>query len=197
MSELIFYHGTVNSGKSTALLQTVHAYTERGFVPYILKPAVDTKGGTSVVSRIGISKPVDSTIAPDDSVTQLLTRALQKQKIDCIFVDEAQFLSHEQVDELFWFVSKSDISVFAYGLRTDFRTEGFPGSTRLLLIAHKSVELDAVCVCGKRATLNARKLHGKYVSQGAQLAIDDSDDIEYIALCPRDYAKLVRDNTAK
>jgi thymidine kinase len=187
MAKLYFRYGTMNCGKSTALIQAAHNYEERGMRVLVLKPAVDTKGEQAVVSRLGIARDVDLLIHPDNSLTELLADT----QVHCVLIDEAQFLSPSQAEELFWFAATKDIPVLAYGLRTDFQTHGFPGSTRLLELAHELQELKSICRCGRKAVLNGRKLRGEFVTEGAQIAIEDQDDIEYEALCAIDYRRLV------
>ncbi len=188
MAKLYFRYSVMNSGKTTALIQTAYNYEERGMKALVLKPAVDTKGEDAVISRLGIERKVDVLVHPDDSIDVLLSA---QPKVSCVLVDEAQFLTPEQVEELFWFAVDADVPVIAYGLRTDFQTHGFPGSTRLLELAHELQELRTVCRCGKKAVLNGRKLNGVFVNEGSQIAIEDQDNIEYEALCAADYKKLV------
>jgi thymidine kinase len=188
MAKLYFRYGTVNCGKTTALMQAAHSYEERGMRVLVIKPMVDTKGDSAVVSRLGIQRMVDILVGEHDSIEALLTNT---SDVRAILVDEAQFLSPSQVEELFWFAATQDIPVLSYGLRTDFQTHGFPGSTRLLELAHELTELKTICRCGRKAVLNGRKLHNAFVSEGAQIAIEDQSDIEYEALCAAHYHELV------
>lgn len=188
MAKLYFRYGTMNCGKSTTLIQTAHNYEERGMRVLVLKPAIDTKGDQQVVSRLGVSRTVDMLVQPDSSITGLLADA---GNIDCILLDEAQFLSPVQAEELFWLATTHDTPVIAYGLRTDFQTNSFAGASRLLELAHELSELKTICRCGRKAVLNGRKLHGTFVNEGAQVAIEDQAEIEYEALCASDYRKLV------
>jgi thymidine kinase len=174
----------MNSGKTTALIQAAFNYEERGMHPIVMKPALDTKGAQKIVSRLGIDRQVDVLIGPTESVAHAL-RA--HPDCHCILVDEAQFLSSGQVDELFWHATRHGVPVLAYGLRTDFQTKGFPGATRLLELAHELQELKTICRCGKKALLNARKLAGKFIFEGSQVAIDGEQDIEYESLCASCY----------
>ncbi|MGL5084916.1 MAG: thymidine kinase, partial [Clostridium sp.] len=107
----------------------------------------------------------------------------KKGKIHCLLVDEVQFLKSEQIDQLFDVAVALDISVICYGLRTDFKTQGFEGSTRLLLIAHTIEEMKTICKCGRKALFNGRKINGKFVFEGVQIAIDHIDNVEYESLC--------------
>jgi len=177
----------MNSGKTTSLIQAAFNYEERGMHPVIIKPAIDTKGSNKIVSRLGAEREVDILLKATDSVE----KALQKYpNCHCILVDEAQFLTAKQVDQLFWYAIKHDIPVMAYGLRTDFKTAGFPGATRLLELAHEIQELKTICRCGKKAVFNGRKRSGQFIFDGNQVAIDGQDAIEYESLCAGCYHKF-------
>lgn len=190
MSKLYFRYGAMNSGKSTSLLQVAHNYEERGMRVLILKPKTDSKGGEMLVSRLGVSRKADYMIRKTDDIFSIVEDLINKQnRINCILVDEAQFFSRTQVDQLFMVACKLDIPVICYGLRTDFRMEGFEGSERLLLIAHSIEELKTICKCGKKAMLNGRKINGKFVFEGEQIAIDGVGQVEYESLCPKCYFK--------
>ena len=190
MSKLYFRYGAMNCGKSTHLLQVAHNYEERGMDILLLKPSVDKKGDKKVVSRLGAERDVDSLVSKDDSIMDILEEDLQKKKnVKCILVDEAQFLEPEQVDELLFFATELDIPVICYGLRTDFKMNGFPGATRLLEIASSIEEMKTICECGKKATINARFVNGKLTNEGEQVAIDGFDNVTYQSMCPKCYYK--------
>lgn len=186
MAKLYFRYGAMNSGKSTALLQAVHNYYEQGRNVLLLKPAVDTKGDAMVVSRLGVEKQADILVGPGDSVVELVGPRLLAADYAAVFVDEAQFLSREQVEQLMHLVVHNDLPVLAYGLRTDFQTEPFPGAQRLLELAHSLEELKTICRCGKKAILNSRKINGIRVFDGEQVAID-GQETTYESLCARCY----------
>ncbi|MEN9707078.1 MAG: hypothetical protein RIS31_644 [Actinomycetota bacterium] len=186
MSKLYFRHGAMNSGKSTALLQVAFNYEERGQRVLIAKPAVDTKGDRNIVSRLGVVRDADFLILPTDNLRQLVASFSKQQKVDCLLIDEAQFLSREQVDQAMEIAVLDNIPVLAYGIRTDFKTNGFPGSIRLLEIAHSLEELKTICRCGKKAMFNARLQNGKFIFDGDQVAID-GDQVTYESLCPNCY----------
>lgn len=177
----------MNSGKTTALIQAAFNYEERGMQAVLIKPTTDTKGQRKLVSRLGVSRPVDILLRPSDQIEKVM-KAYPKSH--CVLVDEAQFLSPQQVDELFWYAVEHDVPVLAYGLRTDFQTQGFPGATRLLELAHELQELKTICRCGKKAVFNGRKLNGKFIFEGSQVAIDGEQNIEYESLCARCYLKF-------
>lgn len=184
MSKLYFRYGSMNSGKSTHLMQVAHNYEERGMKVLIIKPKVDTKGGEKLVSRLGVNRNVDILIGKDDNIFEIVKMYLNEgKKIDCILVDEAQFMKSHQIDQLFKISVKIDIPIICYGLRTDFKTNGFEGSTRLLLLAHSIEEMKTICACGKKAVFNGRKINGKFVFEGDQIAIDEQDNVEYESLC--------------
>lgn len=190
MSKLYFRYGAMNCGKTTNLLQVAHNYEERGMKVVIIKPRRDTKGGDTVVSRLGISRNVDMIVGKNDDVFESINLWLKEnQKIDCILVDEVQFMKKEQIDQLFRIAVTLKIPTICYGLRTDFQMEGFEGSSRLLLLAHSIEELKTICTCGKKAVLNGRKINGEFVFEGEQVVIDDSDNIEYQSLCASCYFK--------
>ncbi len=189
MAKLYFRYGAMNSGKTTLLLQAAHNYEEQDMNVFIAKPSCDTKGGKTIVTRIGLSRNVDLLIPPTMNIYDNITK--RKRKINCIFVDEAQFLKPEQVDQLMKIVVKLNIPVICYGLRTDFQTKGFPGSTRLLEIAHTIEELKTICKCGRKAMYNARKVNGKFTTQGDQVAIDGENSVTYEPLCPYCYFEKI------
>ena len=188
MAKLYFRYGAMNSGKSTALLQAAFNYEERGHRVLLAKPAVDTKGDRSIVSRLGMVRDVDFTITPDDQVLELFERhrtpVIEEhgRDVSCLLVDEAQFLTREQVDDLLRIALLDDIPVLAYGIRTDFQTVAFAGSRRLLEIAHSLEELKTICRCGRKAIFNGRLVGGRYVFDGDQVAIDGAE-VTYESLC--------------
>ena len=191
MSKLYFRYGAMNSGKSTNLMQVAHNYEERGMKVVLIKPSTDKKGGDKLVSRLGVERKVDLLINDDQNVYEEVKKwEDDKYKIDCILVDEVQFLKSHQIDELFEVAVCLDIPVICYGLRTDFKMQGFEGSTRLLLLAHSIEELKTICKCGRKAVLNGRKINGKFVFEGEQVAIDNVDNVEYESLCGYCYFKF-------
>ncbi|OPL09097.1 MAG: thymidine kinase [delta proteobacterium ML8_F1] len=185
MAKLYFRYGAMNSGKSTALMQVAHNYRERGMRAVILKPTVDTKGGEQIVSRLGVAFQVDLLLKKDQNAYHEIISHFYD--IDCVLVDEAQFLTRDQVDQLFEYAVKEKVPVICYGLRTDFRREGFEGSKRLLLLAHSIEELKTICRCGKKAVFNGRKINGRFVFEGEQVAIDGENKVEYESLCAQCY----------
>ena len=191
MSKLYFRYGAMNSGKSTNLMQVAYNYEERGMRVVLIKPSTDKKGGDKLVSRLGVERKVDLLINDEQNIYEEVKKwEDNKYKIDCILVDEVQFLKSHQIDELFEIAVCLDIPVICYGLRTDFKMKGFEGSTRLLLLAHSIEELKTICKCGRKAVLNGRKINGKFVFEGEQVAIDNVDNVEYESLCGHCYFKF-------
>ncbi len=188
MSKLYFRYGAMNSGKSTALLQAAFNYEERGHVVLLAKPQIDTKGDAEIVSRLGVARRVNFTVAPEEDIYQkfVAERALVLKRtglaVSCLLIDEAQFLSEGQVDDLLRIAILEGVPVLAYGIRTDFQTVAFPGSRRLLEVSHSLEELKTICRCGRKAIFNARKVGDRYIFDGDQVAIDGVD-VTYDALC--------------
>ncbi len=189
MAKLHFRYGAMNAGKTTIMLQTAYNYEERNQKVLIIKPSIDTKGNEKVVSRIGLSRDVDALISPDDSIFDRIGNYLDIT--NCILVDEAQFLSKSQVDELYYITKLYNIPVIAFGLRTDFKSNGFQGSIRLLELADALEEMPTICRCGKKARFNARKVNGEFTSVGDSVAIDGTQNIEYESLCGSCYINKV------
>lgn len=189
MSKLYFRYGAMNCGKTTALLQVAHNYEERNMKVLILKPSIDTKGENKIVTRIGLKRKVDHLIKKDENLNNYLKKV--HKDIACILVDEAQFLTRDQVDELFMFSKFKDIPVICYGLRTDFKSISFNGSLRLFELADVLEELYTICRCGKRAKFNGRIVNGKFTSSGSQVAIDGENEITYESLCGKCYLEKV------
>ena len=144
MAKLYFRYGAMNSGKSTALMQVAHNYEEQGMQVLILKPQVDTKGGGELVSRLGVHRKADRLIRPDMDVFEVVREASQATKLACVLCDESQFFTAEQAEQLFMVTVDLNIPVICYGLRADFSLRGFPGSTRLLELAHTIEEIASV-----------------------------------------------------
>jgi len=205
VAKLYFRYGAMNSGKSTALLQAAFNYEERGQAVLLAKPEIDTKGADEIESRLGVTRRVDFLIGPGDDVRELFGAERERVRreaadalfddgrpadVACLLIDEAQFLSREQVDDLFRISVEDGIPVMAYGIRTDFQTEAFPGSRRLLELAHSLEELKTICRCGRKAMFNGRKIGGEFVFDGDQVAIDaataavrDEHFVTYESLC--------------
>lgn len=188
MSKLYFRYGAMNCGKSTALMQVLHNYHERGMKAIVVKPYTDTKGGDQIVSRLGIQRKADLLLKHDDSFIEAVDHFIEKNgDLHCILIDEVQFFKANQVDEFFEIAIKRRIPVICYGLRTDFAMKGFEGSERLLLLAHNIEELKTICRCGRKAVLNGRKINNQFVFEGEQVVIDGDNHVEYESLCAACY----------
>ena len=185
MAKLYFRYGAMGCGKTMQLLQVAFNYEERGHKVCVIKPATDTKNGTKLLTRIG---PERETGFCFDRQTNLYEKiAKDYQNVQCVLVDESQFLTPAQADQLMLVTIKLDIPVIAYGLRLNFRQEdgGFEGSTRLLQIAHDIEEIKTICWCGRKATMVARVVDGKIEKKGQQIVVGGND--LYISLCRKHY----------
>ena len=193
MSKLYFRHGAMNCGKSSALMQVAHNYNENNKKVVVIKSSTDTKAEDHLESRIGIKRKVDILIDKDKSFKSYYKK--WKKDISCILVDEAQFLTNEQVEEL-WIVSKKfDIPVICYGLKVDFQSNLFEGSKRLLELADEIEELITICGCGKRAKFNARFVDGIFQTEGEEILIDGSrKNVEYKPMCGKCYMESKYNN---
>ena len=194
MAKLYFRYGAMGCGKTMQLLQVAFNYEERGQKVCVMKPATDTKNDKKILTRIGPERETDFCFRRDDNLFDFVKKF---GKVDCVLVDEAQFLTKEQVDQLLMVTIKLGIPVMAYGLRLNFRMEdgGFDGATRLLQVAHDIEEIKTICECGHKATLNCRFLDGKMVTDGPDVLIDDGKSkIEYRALCPACFFKNLEEN---
>ncbi|WMN61545.1 thymidine kinase (plasmid) [Pseudoalteromonas xiamenensis] len=186
MAQLYFYYSAMNAGKSTTLLQSAFNYRERGMTPFILTAAIDNRSGVGkVASRIGLE--ADAHVYENETnVLALISDAHQKQKLDCILVDESQFLTKDQVLQLTDVVDHLGIPVLCYGLRTDFRGELFLGAQYLLAWADKLIELKTICHCGRKANHVLRlDEQGLAVADGAQVEIGGND--RYVSVCRAHY----------
>jgi len=188
LAQLYFYYSSMNAGKSTALLQSAYNYQERGMHPYILSAVLDDRYGIGkVTSRIGLAADAQLFSSKDD-LFSLLDKQNHQQPIDCVLIDESQFLSKLQVKQLTQVVDHLNIPVLCYGIRTDFRGELFPGSQYLLAWADKLVELKTVCHCGRKATMVVRTdEHGTVIKDGEQVVIGGND--RYQSLCRRHFSE--------
>lgn len=190
MAKLYFHFSTMNAGKSTILLQAAHNYRERGMAPYLVTARLDDRAGPGrIASRIGIAAEADTFDASTDMFA-LLSARLKAGPCACVFLDEAQFLSHEQVWQLARAVDDMNLPVMCYGLRVDFRGELFPGSAALLALADEMREVRTICHCGKKATMVARKgADGRFARDGDQILIGGNES--YVSLCRRHWRAAV------
>ena len=176
----------MNSGKSDTLIKTAYNYTERGLSIVTIKPSVDTKGDSRIIARGGAERLVDILATPEMNVREavsLFATTHKLKKLSAVLIDEAQFLAPEQIDQLLAVAKTDSISVIAYGLRADFKSQLFPGSKRLFEVADNIEKLPTMCRCGNQAEFNCRKVNGHYVFEGEQVAIDGEGEVTYDSLC--------------
>ena len=189
MAKLYFYYASMNAGKSSHLLQADFNYRERGMATMLWTAALDSRSGGLVKSRIGLESEAHK-FAPDTDLWAAVSAAHRVQPLDCVLVDEAQFLTPQQVWQLARLADEGGTPVLCYGLRTDFQGELFPGSAVLLGIADALVELKAVCHCGHKATMHLRvDESGAAVRQGQQTEIGGND--RYVALCRKHFSEAL------
>lgn len=194
MSKLYFRYGAMNSWKTTAIIQVAHNYEERGMHVVLIKPQLDTKWSDKIVSRLWVERKVDILLDRKDNVNDSITHFIQVQwSVDCILVDEVQFLMPWQIDELYRLAVQQNIPVICYWLRTDFLLQSFPASERLLALSHTLEELKTICRCNKKAVCNMRLVNGKAVFSWEQIAID-WDNVTYESVCAGCYAKHKGEN---
>lgn len=186
MAKLHFYYSAMNAGKTTTLLQSNYNYQERGMNTLLFIPSIDTRHALGIISsRIGLQNEAHA-FERNFDFFNFVKNHIQKQKISCILIDEAQFLSKEQVFQLTHIVDELKIPVLAYGLRSDFMGEPFEGSKYLMALAEEITEIKTICHCGRKATMNARIDENGYVlREGEQVEIGGND--RYIALCRKHY----------
>ncbi|WP_299724161.1 thymidine kinase [uncultured Tateyamaria sp.] len=190
MAKLYFHYSTMNAGKSTVLLQAAHNYRERGMEPYLLTARLDDRAGAGrIASRIGIGAEADM-FTPDDNLFDRLAARQEAGPVACVFVDEAQFLTEDQVWQLARAVDDLNLPVMCYGLRVDFLGKLFPGSATLLALADEMREVRTICHCGKKATMVIRRdAEGRTLADGAQVQIGGNDT--YVSLCRRHWREAM------
>ncbi len=190
MAKLYFHYSTMNAGKSTLLLQASYNYRERGMSTYLMTAAIDRRAGTGkIASRIGIEATADLFDGESD-LFDMVHRRLKQGPIDCVFIDEAQFLTKDQVWQLARAVDDLKVPIMCYGLRVDFRGELFPGSAALLALADEMREARTICFCGKKATMVVRHdADGKPLTRGEQIQIGGNET--YVPLCRKHWREAV------
>ena len=192
MAKLYFKYGAMGSSKTAQALITKYNYEENDLAVWLLKPSADTRDGKNILrSRIGLEAEVEI-VAPQTNLVELFCRE-RMGRCDVIIVDECQFLTTAQIDELRSLVDEYNIPVMCFGLRTDFQTKLFPGSHRLMEVADTIQEIKTICDCGAKATVNARiDGEGHIVTQGAQVVLGGNDS--YIAMCHKCYVRGIREH---
>ena len=190
MSKVYFYYSAMNAGKSTVLLQSSYNYHERGMRTLLFVPAIDTRAGPGLIrSRIGLEAAA-LPLPADENVFNHVQAAHATQPVACVLIDEAQFLTRAQVEQLTDIADTLKIPVLCYGLRTDFQAQLFPGSAALLALADNLIELKTICHCGRKATMNLRVgADGRAVKEGAQVEIGGND--RYVAMCRRHFKEAL------
>ncbi|KGF09526.1 thymidine kinase [Clostridiales bacterium S5-A14a] len=185
MAQLYFRYSTMNAGKSIELIKVAYNYEERGKRVLTLVPSADNRYGTGVItSRIGIQRQAIM-VSQDSNILEIFMREREKDDIDCVLIDECQFLKKHHVQELVEIVDSFNVPVLAYGLKNDFRNEMFEGSYYLLIYADKIEEIKTICWCGRKATMIARIVNGEFVKKGEQVVIGGND--MYVSLCRKHY----------
>lgn len=190
MAKMHFRYASMNSGKSIDLIRTAHNYEENGYKVLLIKPVIDTKAKDNISSRIGLERKVDILLLYSDNIIEILKNKLKTTA--CILVDEAQFLSSNQVEDLYTVSKACDIPVICYGLRTNFKMESFAGSKKLLEISDVLEELTTLCGCGKIARFVGRKVGNSFVNDGEEIIIDGTCDIKYVPLCGKCFLEKVK-----
>lgn len=186
MAKVYFYYSAMNAGKSTLLLQSSYNYQERGMRTLVFAPVIDTRAGIGrISSRIGLASPAE-VLSPTDNLFNRVTHEHAAAPVACVLVDEAQFLTRAQVEQLTDVADTLNIPVLCYGLRTDFQAQLFPGSAALLALADDLSELKTICHCGRKATMNLRvDSAGRAIREGAQVEIGGNR--RYVAVCRRHF----------
>lgn len=190
MAKLYFHYSTMNAGKSTLLLQASYNYRERGMKTYLMTAAIDGRAGTGKIgSRIGIEASADMFAAESD-LFEMIRKRQRQDRLDCVFIDESQFLSHDQVWQLARAVDDLGVPIMCYGLRVDFRGQLFPGSAALLALADEMREARTICYCGKKATMVIRQdENGNALTEGAQVQIGGNET--YVPLCRKHWREAM------
>ncbi len=192
MAKLYFKYAAMGSSKTAQALITKYNYEENDMRVWLVKPSADIRDGAEMLrSRIGLQARVE-VITPEQNIYDRFAQS-QHGRCDAVIVDECQFLTTQQIDQLRAIVDDFDVPVLCFGLRTDFQTHLFPGSGRLMEIADVIQEIKTMCDCGAKATVNARiDSQGHIITQGAQVVLGGNDS--YIAMCHRCYIRGIRDN---
>ena len=191
MAKLYFKYGAMGSSKTAQALITKYNYEENDMKVWLIKPSADTRDGVQILrSRIGLAAAVE-VMAPELNVYEIF-RNTRMGNCDVVIVDECQFMTEEQIDQLRAIVNECSVPVICFGLRTDFQTRLFPGSRRLMELADCIEEIKTMCDCGAKATVNARINDGYIVTEGAQVVLGGNDS--YIAMCHRCYVRGIREH---
>ena len=191
MAKMYFRYGAMGCGKTRDLMKVWYNYKEKGKHAIIVKPGEDTKGDSKVVSRDNTELNTNYIIRKKDNLYNIICKHIIKYNLDCLLVDEAQFLQRHHIEELTDVVDVLNIPVICYGLRADFQDKLFPGSEALFIYADVIEEMKTICECGEGATRNVRFVGGVPSFKGSQVAIDGFDDTTYVSMCRVCRKKLV------
>ena len=197
MAKLYFRYGAMGCGKTRDIMKVWYNYDEKGKNAIIIKPGIDTKGNNKIVSRDNSEREVDYIIKNDDNIYHIISRHRIKYNLDCILVDEAQFLERHHIEELTDITDDLDITVICYGLRADFLDNLFPGSEALFIYADVIEEMKTICECLDGATRNVRFVDGQVVFEGEQVAIDGCGEVTYVSMCRKCRKKLLKERNKK
>ena len=192
MAKLYFRYGAMGCGKTRDIIKVWYNYNEKGKNAIIIKPGMDTKGDNKIVSRDNSELTTDYLIGSSDNIYNIISRHIIDYNLDCILVDEAQFLERHHVEELTDICDELDITVMCYGLRADFQDNLFPGSAALFAYADVIEEMKTICECMDGATRNVRFVDGTPVFYGEQVAIDGVSSVTYESMCRKCRKKLVK-----
>ncbi|MGL4484398.1 MAG: thymidine kinase [Anaerovoracaceae bacterium] len=185
MAQLYFKYSTMNAGKSLEIIKVAYNYEERGKNILVMTPSVDDRNGLGVISsRVGVQREAIP-VSDDFNILEYFIKEHKNKAIDCVLLDESQFLKEHHIQELVEIVDSFNVPVLAFGLKNDFRNELFEGSYHLLVYADKIEEIKTICWCGRKATMVARIADGKFVKQGEQIVVGGND--MYVSLCRKHY----------
>lgn len=192
MAKLYFRYGAMGCGKTRDIMKVWYNYNEKGKNAIIIKPGIDTKGDNKIVSRDSSERIVDYIIRSNDNIYDIINKHRKEYNLDCILVDEAQFLTRKNVEELTDITDELNVPVICYGLRADFQDNLFPGSEALFIYADVIEEMKTICQCLDGATRNVRFINGEVIFEGEQVAIDGEDKVTYESMCRSCRKKLVK-----
>jgi len=193
MAKLYFNFGAMGCGKTRDLMKVWYNYQEKNKNAIIIKPGDDTKGNDKVVSRDNGQLASDYIIKDTDNIYMIIVNHCLEYNLDCILVDEAQFLQRHHIEQLTHVVDELDIPVICFGLRADFQDKLFPGSAALFVYADVINEMKTICECGEGASRNVRFVNGQPIFEGEQIAIDGEADVTYVSMCRKCRKKLVKE----
>ena len=184
-AKLYYRFGTMGAGKSTDVIRCVYNYKEKGLLPLVLKPGTDTRTDSTIKSRTGSEIPCNILGHDENFISTFVDFEMEQDRPDVVIIDEAQFLTKDQVNQLHYVVRTYGVPIICYGLKTDFQTHLFEGSKRLLELAEDITEIKSICWCGRKSTQNARVIDGKFIEDGEVVQIGANET--YVPLCTKHY----------